>query len=226
MEHLLGYVGFEEAGGLTEKVRRKPYSVILFDEIEKAHGDVMNMMLQILEDGRLTDSHGRTVNFKNTVVIMTSNVGARLITEKKALGFLPSSSNNQENEYENIKREVLSEFKKEFRPEFVNRIDEVIVFHKLKGEEIEKITDIMLKKVVERIEEKDIRVVIDKTAKELIIEKGTDEIYGARPLRRAIQTFLEDKFAGEILDGKLKPGDDAKVIAKDGQIYIKVKIKK
>ena len=149
-----GYVGFDEAGGLTEKVRRKPYSVILFDEIEKAHPDVLNMLLQILDDGRLTDSHGRVVNFKNTVIIMTSNIGARLITDKKTLGFASTEDNEESKEYEKTKKEVLAQLKKEFRPEFINRIDEIIVFHKLLPEEIKQIADIMLKQIVKRLKEK------------------------------------------------------------------------
>ena len=238
-----GYVGFDEAGGLTEKIRRKPYSVILFDEIEKAHPDVMNMLLQILEDGRLTDSHGRTVNFKDSVIIMTSNVGARLITEKKSLGFIASEplaplvkggiSEGQggfapmpNKEHEAIKKEVLAELKKQFRPEFINRVDEIIVFHKLARTEIEKIADIMIDKVAQRVKEQDIILQIDKTAKDLIIKKGTDDNYGARPLRRAIQTLLEDKLAEEILEGNLKLGDEAKVVAKEDKIEVKVKAKK
>ena len=221
-----GYVGFDEVGGLAEKVRRKPYSVILFDEIEKAHPDVMNMLLQILEDGRLTDSHGRAVNFKNAVIIMTSNVGARLITEKKTLGFLNRNEVEAKEEYENIKKEVLGEFKKEFRPEFINRIDELIVFHKLTHKEIEKISDIMIDKVVERLKEQNINLTIDKTVKELIVRKGTDEIYGARPLRRAIQTILEDFISEEILDGNIKSGDNVRVLAKEDDIKIEIDVKK
>ena len=222
-----GYVGFDEGGGLTEKIRRKPYSVILFDEIEKAHPDVLNMLLQILDDGRLTDSHGRTVNFKNCVIIMTSNIGARLITDKKMLGFSKDNvKEEQEKEYQNIKKEVMTELKKTFRPEFINRIDEIIVFHKLTEEELTKIVDIMLEQIKKRLIEKEIKIEIDKSAKDLIIEKGTDTNYGARPLRRAIQTILEDKIAEEILDGKLKSGDTAKISAKDGEIKIKVKAKK
>ena len=223
-----GYVGFDEGGQLTEKIRRKPYSVILFDEIEKAHPDVMNMLLQILEDGRLTDGQGRTVNFKNTVIIMTSNIGARLITDKKTLGF----SNNKENieeekkEYENIKKEVMAEVKKAFRPEFINRIDEIIVFHKLTDNEIGKIIELMLKEVENRLQEKDIKVKFDKSVKELISKKGVDKAYGARPLRRAIQSIIEDKLAEEILDKNLKPGDEAKVIAKDDEVQVKVLSKK
>ena len=223
-----GYVGFDEGGGLTEKVRRKPYSVILFDEIEKAHPDVMNMLLQILEDGRLTDSHGRTVNFKNTVIIMTSNVGARLITDKKTLGFATNENgeNADNKEYEAIKKEVLAELKKQFRPEFINRVDEVIVFHKLTKVDLEKIVDIMLKQVRERLQDQGISMEVDNSAKDLIIRKGTDSSFGARPLRRAIQSMLEDKLAEEILDGNIKPGDKARVTAKNDEIQIKAKVKK
>ena len=222
-----GYVGFDEGGGLTEKVRRKPYSIILFDEIEKAHPDVLNMLLQILDDGRLTDSHGRTVNFKNCVIIMTSNIGARLITDKKSLGFSKGNDENQEQkEYEATKKEVMSELKKGFRPEFINRIDEIIVFHKLTEEELNKIVDIMLEQIRRRISEKDIKLEIDKKAKDLIIKKGTDTKYGARPLRRAIQNILEDRLAEEILEGNLKNGDIARITAKDDKIEIKVKVSK
>lgn len=215
-----GYVGFDEAGQLTEKIRRRPYSVVLFDEIEKAHPDVMNMLLQILEDGRLTDSQGRTVNFKNTVIIMTSNVGARLITEKKTLGFEKEGDNVEEKEYENIKKEVMAELKKSFRPEFLNRIDEIIVFHKLTEVEIRSIIDIMLKEVEKRLQEQKISVEIDSAAKELIAKKGTDTTYGARPLRRAIQSNIEDKIAEAILDNILKPGTKALITAKNNEIQI------
>ena len=215
-----GYVGFDEGGQLTEKIRRKPYSVILFDEVEKAHPDVMNMLLQILEDGRLTDAQGRTVNFKNAVIIMTSNIGARLITDKKSLGFNTGSAES-EKEYEAIKKEVMAELKKSFRPEFVNRIDEIIVFHKLQEAEIRQIIDIMLKEVIQRLESQEITITIDETAKELIAKKGTDTTYGARPLRRAIQNLLEDKIAEEILEGNLKKGSKAIVIAENDKIIIK-----
>ena len=216
-----GYVGFDEGGGLTEKIRRKPYSVILFDEIEKAHPDVLNMLLQILDDGRLTDSHGRTVNFKNCVIIMTSNIGARLITDKKTLGFSSKEAQGEdEKEYENIKKEVIQELKKGFRPEFINRIDEIIVFHKLTEKELKQIVDIMLDRINKRISEKGIKIEVTNKAKELIIKKGTDTNYGARPLRRAIQTMVEDKLAEEILDGKLKSGCTAKIDVKDDEIQI------
>ncbi|MCI8654847.1 MAG: ATP-dependent Clp protease ATP-binding subunit [Clostridia bacterium] len=217
-----GYVGFDEGGQLTEKIRRKPYAVILFDEIEKAHPDVMNILLQILEDGRLTDSQGRTVNFKNTVIIMTSNLGARLITEKKQLGFARNQEEKEENErdYENTKKEVMAELKKELRPEFINRIDEIIVFHKLTDEEINKIIDIMLNEIKERLTSQKISIQINPEVKSLIASKGVDKSFGARPLRRTIQKMLEDVLAEEILDGKIKQGSTAKIGVKDNNIYI------
>ena len=221
-----GYVGYDEGGGLTEKIRRKPYSVILFDEIEKAHPDVMNILLQILEDGRLTDASGRTVDFKNSVIIMTSNVGARLIAENKTLGFgVPDNNKEKEelNKYEETKKQVMTELKKTFRPEFINRIDEIIVFHKLTKTEIDQIIDLMLKETKKRLEAQGIEISLDKSVKELIAKKGTDEAYGARPLRRAIQSYLEDKLAEAILDGKLVKGVKAKVLAKDDTIEIKTK---
>ena len=218
-----GYVGFEEGGQLTEKIRRNPYSVILFDEIEKAHPDVMNMLLQILDDGRLTDSNGRTVNFKNTVIIMTSNIGARLITDKKTLGFTSKEENKEDKkEYEDIKKDVLAELKKEFKPEFINRIDEIIVFHKLQKEEMRQIVDIMLKQVIKRMEVQNIKIKIDDDVKDKIIEKGTDANYGARPLKRTIQNLLEDKIAEAILDGKILKDKEVKIgLNKDGEIEIK-----
>ena len=218
-----GYVGFEEGGQLTEKIRRNPYSVILFDEIEKAHPDVMNMLLQILDDGRLTDSNGRTVNFKNTVIIMTSNIGARLITDKKTLGFTSKEENKEDKkEYEDIKKDVLAELKKEFKPEFINRIDEIIVFHKLQKEEMRQIVDIMLKQVIKRMEVQNIKIKIDDDVKDKIIEEGTDANYGARPLKRTIQNLLEDKIAEAILDGKISKDKEVKIgLNKDGEIEIK-----
>ena len=218
-----GYVGFDDGGQLTEKIRRKPYSVILFDEIEKAHPDVMNMLLQILEDGRLTDSQGRTVNFKNTVIIMTSNLGARLITDKKHLGF--TNSSNEENktidiqkEYEETKKEVMAELKKELRPEFINRIDEIIVFHKLNDKEIGQIIDIMLKEVVNRLKEQKYDIELEPEIKKMIAKEGIDKNFGARPLRRTIQNLVEDSIAEEILDGKLDKGKLTKFTVKDGKI--------
>ena len=204
-----GYIGFEGGGQLTEKVRRKPYSVILFDEIEKAHPDVMNILLQILEDGHLTDSQGREVNFKNTVIIMTSNLGARHITEKKSLGF--SSRDEQviesKKEYEEIKKEVIKELKHELRPEFINRIDEIIVFHKLNNEDIKNITEIMLKQVEERLKKQQYIVEIDDGIVKAILEQGFDSNFGARPLRRTIQNLVEDRISEEILAGNLKKNE-------------------
>ena len=224
-----GYVGFDDGGQLTEKIRRKPYSVILFDEIEKAHPDVMNMLLQILEDGRLTDSQGRTVNFKNTVIIMTSNLGARLITDRKQLGFTNSSNlsntSNEENksidvqkEYEETKKEVMAELKKELRPEFINRIDEIIVFHKLNDNEIGQIIDIMLKEVVNRLKEQKYDIELEPEVKKMVAKEGIDKNFGARPLRRTIQNLVEDKLAEEILDGKLNKGKLAKFTVKEGKM--------
>ena len=217
-----GYVGYDEGGQLTEKIRRKPYSVILFDEIEKAHPDVMNMLLQILDDGRLTDAQGRTVNFKNTVVIMTSNVGARMITDKNVLGFSKSSDNkeSQEKEYENIKKDVMAELKKQFRPEFINRIDDIIVFHKLTEEDINQIIEIMLKQVQKRLKEQEYEVEFDSSVKELVAKKGIDTNYGARPLKRAIQSNVEDKIAEAILDGKIIPHKKVKILAENEEIKV------
>lgn len=218
-----GYVGFDEGGQLTEKIRRKPYSVILFDEIEKAHPDVMNMLLQILEDGRLTDSQGRTVNFKNTVIIMTSNIGARLITDKKSLGFTmkDKEEGKETKEYEETKKEVMEALKKELRPEFINRIDEIIVFHKLTDNEINQIIDIMLKEVIKRLADQKIKIELEPEVKELIASKGIDKNFGARPLRRTIQSVLEDKLAEEILDGNLKKNKLAKIGVEDEKIVVK-----
>ena len=215
-----GYVGFDDGGQLTEKIRRKPYSVILFDEIEKAHPDVMNLMLQILEDGRLTDSQGRTVDFKNTVIIMTSNLGARVITDKKSLGFSKQENDDSKKQYEETKKEVLEVVKKELRPEFINRIDEIIVFHKLSDDEIGKIIDIMLKEVINRLKVQKLLVEFEPSVKDLIASKGIDKNFGARPLRRTIQSLVEDKLADEILDGNIKKNKKAVVGVKDDTIVV------
>ena len=199
-----GYVGYDGGGQLTEKIRRKPYSVVLFDEIEKAHPDVMNILLQILEDGHLTDSQGREVDFKNTVIIMTSNLGARHITDKKLLGF---GNNESEKEYEEIKKEVIKELRQELRPEFINRIDEIIVFHKLNKNDIENIAQIMLKQVEERLQKQKYIVEIDDGVIKKIVEKGFDSNFGARPLRRTIQNLVEDRISEEILAGNLKKNE-------------------
>lgn len=203
-----GYVGFEEGGQLTEKVRRKPYSVVLFDEIEKAHPDVFNMLLQILEDGRLTDSQGRTVDFKNTVIIMTSNVGARLITEKQnSLGFKTENENSSEENYD-VKNLVMGELKNTFRPEFLNRVDDIIVFNKLNKDDIKKIALKMLDTLVKRLADMNISIQFTDAAVEAIADKGFDDNYGARPLRRAIQSEIEDPLSEKILEGEICDNTD------------------
>lgn len=201
-----GYVGYDEGGQLTEKVRRKPYSVVLFDEIEKAHPDVFNVLLQILDDGHITDSRGRRINFKNTIIIMTSNIGARNIIEPKKLGFI--SYEDVAKSYEDMKKNVIEEVKRIFRPEFLNRIDEMIVFHPLSTDHIRSIADVMIKKLMERIS-KNIGIEIQLTRETLdfLATKGYNQAYGARPLRRTIQTYIEDRLSDEILEGKLKEGD-------------------
>ncbi|MCK4436989.1 ATP-dependent Clp protease ATP-binding subunit [bacterium] len=204
-----GYVGYEEGGQLTEKVRRRPYSVVLFDEIEKAHPDVFNILLQVLEDGRLTDSLNRTVDFRNTVLIMTSNVGAP--TLRKTLGF---GSSDEETSYEAMKERLLGDLKKTFRPEFLNRVDETIVFRSLTREELKGIVDLMLKEVKERLAEKKVDIEASSPAKEFLIDKGYDPTFGARPLRRAIQRYIENPLSEEMLKGNLKEGMTIKVGAK------------
>lgn len=213
-----GYVGFEEGGQLTEKVRRKPYSVVLFDEIEKAHPDVFNMLLQILEDGRLTDSQGRTVDFKNTVIIMTSNVGARLITEKQnSLGFNSDNETAEESEKKDIKELVTGELRKVFRPEFLNRVDDIIVFNKLNKDEIKQIAVKMLKTLENRLDKMNIKISFTDGAISEIADKGFDENYGARPLRRAIQNEIEDPLSEQMLEGKVKDGAVVTCDFADGQ---------
>lgn len=213
-----GYVGFEEGGQLTEKVRRKPYSVVLFDEIEKAHHDVFNMLLQILEDGRLTDSQGRTVDFKNTIIIMTSNVGARLITEKQSsLGFNSENENAEESEKKDIKELVTGELRKVFRPEFLNRVDDIIVFNKLNKDEIKQIAVKMLKTLENRLDKMNIKISFTDNAISEIADKGFDENYGARPLRRAIQNEIEDPLSEQMLEGKVKDGAVVTCDFADGQ---------
>jgi len=214
-----GYVGYDEGGNLTEKVRRRPYSVLLFDEVEKAHEDVFNIMLQILEDGILTDSQGRRVDFKNTIIVMTSNAGARSITEKKAkLGFDAGSEDVERDEYDQIREAVMEEVKRVFKPEFLNRIDETIVFHKLSRGDTREICAKMLDTVRARMEAVGITMAVDEPAIDLLAEKGYDPIYGARPLRREIQGSVEDPVAEMMLEGRLKDGAAVKVTARDGKI--------
>jgi len=210
-----GYVGFEEGGQLTEQVRRRPYSVVLFDEIEKAHPDVANMLLQILEDGKLTDSQGRTVDFRNTIILMTSNVGAESAKKSKAIGF-----NNSEDEidYDKMRELIMDEAKKAFRPEFLNRLDDVIVFRSLDKKDLMSILDLEIAKVIERLEKKDIHLELDGKARDFLVEKGHDPEYGARPMRRAVERFLEDPLAEEILRGNLTDGEPVAVSAEEDKL--------
>ena len=213
-----GYVGFEEGGQLTEKVRRNPYSVVLFDEIEKAHPDVFNMLLQILEDGILTDSQGRKVDFKNTVIIMTSNVGARMITEKKiSFGFGESQDSNKD-----VKELVMGELKNTFRPEFLNRVDDIIVFNKLDKTEITEIAEKMLNNLSKRTENLNITLSFDPSVKSALAEIGFDEVYGARPLRREIQNRIEDELSEKLLSKSVKNGDKVLCSYKDGKFEFTV----
>lgn len=210
-----GYVGYDEGGQLTEKVRRRPYSVLLFDEIEKAHPDIFNILLQILEDGRLTDSQGRVVDFRNTIIIMTSNVGARNITEPKRLGFSVVKDESAKN-YEDMKSNVMGELKKTFRPEFLNRIDDIIVFHPLTEGNIREIVRLMTDVLVKRLKSNEIYLEIGDDVLDHLAKKGYDPLFGARPLRRAIQSMVEDKLAEEMLEGKVKAGDSISV-SMDGE---------
>ena len=211
-----GYVGFEEGGQLTEKIRRHPYSVVLFDEIEKAHPDVFNIMLQVLEDGILTDSQGRRVDFKNTVIIMTSNVGAVATGTSRSLGF--GAGDTASDEKKQTETRVMAALKQTFRPEFLNRIDDIILFDKLTNEDIAEIAKILLKEVGRRIGELGITITFDESVTELLAKEGFDELYGARPLRRAIVRMVEDAISTEMLEGKIKNGDRIKAIAEEGKI--------
>ena len=220
-----GYVGYDDGGHLTELVRKKPYSVILFDEIEKAHPDVFNIMLQILDDGRLTDAKGRHVNFKNTIIIMTSNVGASMITTTSKLGF-STSDDESKDKYEKLKETVSEEMKKAFRPEFLNRIDETIVFAHLKQEEIRQIVDLMLKDLFKRLAERELSVEVTDEVKDHLAKNGYSEAYGARPLRRLIQRKIEDMLAEEILSGKYSAGDTIVIKLVDDKIAFDKKSKR
>ena len=217
-----GYVGFNEGGQLTEAVRRRPYTVVLFDEIEKAHPDVFNLLLQLLEDGRLTDSKGRTVDFKNTLIIMTSNIGSKVIEKGGGgLGFEFSGENAEENQYNRIRSLVNEELKQHFRPEFLNRLDEIIVFRQLNRDEVKEIAEIMLREVFGRIGEKGITLTVSDAFKERLVEEGYNPAYGARPLRRAVMRLLEDSLAEEVLSGRIKDGDEAEVDVEDGKVVVK-----
>lgn len=218
-----GYVGYDEGGQLTEKVRRKPYSVVLFDEIEKAHPEVFNVLLQVLEDGRLTDGKGRAVDFRNTVIIMTSNVGASTI-KKTNLGF--TSGDQAKNDYDHMKKNVMEELKKTFRPEFLNRIDDVIVFHALREEHLKEIVELMLQELRNRLNEQNIRFELTNEAITFLTKEGIDLTYGARPLRRSIQKNIENQLSEALLLGTVKPGDTAYIDLEDGQLAIKHGVKK
>ena len=215
-----GYVGYDDGGHMTEIIRKKPYSVVLFDEIEKAHPDVFNIMLQILDDGRLTDSKGRLVSFKNTIIIMTSNVGASMITSTQKLGF-SVSNDDKKDKYEKLKDTVMEELKKAFRPEFLNRIDEIIVFSHLSKEEIRQIVDLMLKDLFKRLDERELSIEVGDDVKDYLAKEGYSEAYGARPLRRVIQKKIEDVLAEEILTGNYKP-KDVLVMSMEGEDKIKI----
>jgi ATP-dependent Clp protease ATP-binding subunit ClpC len=218
-----GYVGFNEGGQLTEAVRRRPYTVVLFDEIEKAHPDVFNLLLQLLEDGRLTDSKGRTVDFKNTLIIMTSNIGSKVIEKGGGgLGFEFSGDDAEETQYNRIRSLVNEELKQYFRPEFLNRLDEIIVFRQLNRDEVKLIADIMLREVFNRMKEKGILLSVTEAFKERLVEEGYNPSYGARPLRRAVMRLLEDSLAEEFLSGRLKEGESALVdVDDDKQVVIR-----
>ena len=217
-----GYVGYDEGGQMSEKVRRNPYSVVLFDEIEKAHPDIFNVLLQVLDDGRITDSTGRVVDFKNTVIIMTSNAGAQNIIQPKNLGFM--SQADEKKDHENMKNKVMEEVKRLFKPEFLNRIDDIIVFHTLSKDEIGQIVDLMINSVNKRtLEQMKISIELDMDAKDYIVSKGYDSKYGARPLRRTIQNEIENVLAEKILEGEVKNGSKVLVSCKDGKLSFSLK---
>ncbi len=215
-----GYVGFEEGGQLTEQVRRKPYSVVLFDEIEKAHPDVMNMLLQILEEGKLTDNMGRVINFRNTIILLTSNVGAETIKKQSSMGFSPISD---ENSYEKMREKIMDEAKRTFRPEFLNRLDDIIVFRSLTKPDLVEILNLEIAKVFERLKGKNIVLELDEKAKDFLVEKGYDPTYGARPMRRSVERYLEDPLAEEILKGSVQNNEPIAVTVEEGKLVFKQK---
>src|ERR1041384_59310 len=215
-----GYVGYEEGGQLSEAVRRRPYSVVLFDEIEKAHPDVMHLLLQILEEGKITDSLGRKIDFRNTIIIMTSNVGAETLKRQTTMGF-GATKPIGEHEYDVMRDKLLEEAKKTVKPDFINRLDDIIVFHQLTKADLMQIVDLEVDKVLERVKAKEVHIVLENSAKEFLIEKGYDPMYGARPMRRAVERYLEDPLAEEILRSNVKPGDEVHVSAVDGKLIFK-----
>ncbi len=214
-----GYVGYEEGGQLTEAVRRRPYSVVLFDELEKAHPDVSNMLLQILEDGKLTDSQGRQVDFRNTIILLTSNVGAETVRKSNVLGF--GGPNDEATRYEKMRERLLDESKRFFRPEFLNRLDDIIVFRSLTREDLIQILDLEIHKVIDRVERRKLKLVLDDKARDFLVEKGYDPQYGARPMRRAVERYLEDPLAEEVLKGTLVDAEPVEVTAEGGKLIFR-----
>ena len=217
-----GYVGYDEGGQLTEAVRRKSYCAILLDEIEKAHPDVFNILLQIFDDGHLTDARGRRVDFRNSIIVMTSNIGAELIRKRSTIGFAASSDEAkvQQVDYERMKEKLLAELKKSFRPEFLNRIDNVVVFHSLTRENIRAIVDLNLVNVSKQLAEKGIKLEVTEAAKDLLGDKGYDEVFGARPLKRVIQNLVEDKLSDGLLRGHFREGDTVVVDREGDEIVV------
>ena len=218
-----GYVGYEEGGQLSEAVRRRPYSVVLFDEVEKAHPDVMHLLLQILEEGKITDSLGRKIDFRNTIIIMTSNVGAELLKKQTTLGF---GAPREGHDYDSMREKILDETKRVFKPEFLNRLDEITVFHSLEKSHLLQIVDLEVEKVKARLKAKEVEIILDSAAHEFVIEKGYDPNYGARPMRRAVERYLEDPLAEEILRGNVKAGTQVQVTAKDGKLIFQPDVTK
>jgi len=216
-----GYVGYDEAGQLTEAIRRRPYSVVCFDEIEKAHPEAFNMLLQIMEDGKLSDAKGLKVDFRNTIVIMTSNVGSSVISRDSNLGFSTQRGvETDANEYREMKSKLMKELKRLFRPEFLNRVDEVVVFHELTREDIEQIVDVQIRRLNERLSESGIQLDVADVGREVLVEEGFDPQFGARPLRRAIQRLVEDPLAEKMLEGAIREGDTVVITATDGEIEL------
>ncbi|MCL5733774.1 MAG: AAA family ATPase, partial [Patescibacteria group bacterium] len=213
-----GYVGHEEGGQLTEAVRHRPYSLILFDEIEKAHSEVFNILLQVLDDGRLTDSKGKVVNFRNSIIIMTSNVGSQYLKAMSSLGFSVGKEGVIKKQEEDYREKITSSLKKTFRPEFLNRIDDIIIFNPLRPKDIEKIVDVQIAEIQKRLESRRVQITIDQSAKNYFATKGFDPDFGARPLRRLIQKTLVDKLADKIIRGELKDGDKIKIGAKNDSL--------
>jgi ATP-dependent Clp protease ATP-binding subunit ClpC len=219
-----GYVGYDDGGQLSEAVRRRPYSVVLFDEVEKAHPDVMHLLLQILEEGTVTDNFGRKIDFRNTIIILTSNIGADLIRRQGTLGF--GISGEAAHDHETMKNRILDEAKRAFKPEFLNRLDDMIVFHQLSRENLVEIVELEAAKVTGRLRERDIEVKLDRSALDFLIEEGFDPSYGARPMRRAVERHMEDPLAELLLAGEVEQGDSVTVTNPDGEKKLKFRVEK